>query len=74
MLLEVAGRRILLSGDLGRPDDLIMNSPSEAPAADTVMMHTTHLFEHHQGEHRLRGATPQTVLQHGKAKQRSYRF
>ena len=36
VLLEVAGRRILFSGDLGRPDDLIMNPPATAPAADTV--------------------------------------
>jgi metallo-beta-lactamase family protein len=28
VLLEVAGHRILFSGDLGRPDDLIMNPPA----------------------------------------------
>jgi metallo-beta-lactamase family protein len=38
VLLEVAGRRILFSGDLGRPDDLIMNPPAHAPAADTVLI------------------------------------
>ncbi len=38
VLVEVAGRRILFSGDLGRPDDLLMNPPDNAPAADTVLM------------------------------------
>ncbi|MEI8168406.1 MAG: MBL fold metallo-hydrolase [Rhodoferax sp.] len=42
VLLEVAGRRILFSGDLGRPDDLIMNSPEKAPAADTVLIESTY--------------------------------
>lgn len=34
ILLEVAGRRILFSGDLGRPDDLIM-SPQTPPRKPT---------------------------------------
>jgi metallo-beta-lactamase family protein len=42
VLLEVAGRRILFSGDLGRPDDLIMNPPAKAPAADTVLIESTY--------------------------------
>lgn len=42
VLLEVAGRRILFSGDLGRPDDLIMNPPASAPAADTVLIESTY--------------------------------
>jgi len=42
ILLEVAGRRILFSGDLGRPDDLIMNPPAQAPAADTVLVESTY--------------------------------
>ena len=42
LLLEVAGRRILFSGDLGRPDDLIMNPPASAPAADTVLIESTY--------------------------------
>ena len=35
MLLEVAGRRILFSGDLGRPDDLDHEPPDAAPPAPT---------------------------------------
>jgi metallo-beta-lactamase family protein len=42
VLLEVAGRRILFSGDLGRPDDVIMNPPELAPAADTVLIESTY--------------------------------
>lgn len=42
VLLEVAGRRLLFSGDLGRPDDLIMSPPSDAPAADTVLIESTY--------------------------------
>jgi metallo-beta-lactamase family protein len=42
ILLEVAGRRILFSGDLGRPDDSIMNPPDRAPAADTVLIESTY--------------------------------
>jgi metallo-beta-lactamase family protein len=42
ILLEVAGRRILFSGDLGRPDDSLMNPPDKAPAADTVLIESTY--------------------------------
>ncbi|HSN79563.1 MAG TPA: MBL fold metallo-hydrolase, partial [Rhodoferax sp.] len=42
ILLEVAGRRILFSGDLGRPDDLVMSPPDAAPRADTVLIESTY--------------------------------
>jgi len=42
ILLEVAGRRILFSGDLGRPDDLIISPPDDAPQADTVLIESTY--------------------------------
>lgn len=42
VLVEVAGRRILFSGDLGRPDDLLMNPPDLAPQADTVLIESTY--------------------------------
>ncbi|MGQ0709122.1 MAG: MBL fold metallo-hydrolase [Rhodoferax sp.] len=41
-LLEVAGRRILFSGDLGRPDDVLMNPPEPPPVADTVLIESTY--------------------------------
>ncbi len=50
VLLEVAGRRILFSGDLGRPDDLIMNPPAEAPLADTVLIESTYGDREHPKE------------------------
>ncbi|MDO8699379.1 MAG: MBL fold metallo-hydrolase [Rhodoferax sp.] len=50
VLLEVAGRRILFSGDLGRPDDLIMNPPAKAPAADTVLIESTYGDREHPKE------------------------
>lgn len=50
VLLEVAGRRILFSGDLGRPDDLIMNPPARAPAADTVLIESTYGDRTHPSE------------------------
>ena len=42
VLVEVAGRRILLSGDLGRPDDPILHPPEPPPAADTVLIESTY--------------------------------
>jgi len=42
VLLEVAGRRILFSGDLGRNDDLLMRPPANAPTADTVLIESTY--------------------------------
>ena len=50
LLLEVAGRRILFSGDLGRTDDLIMNPPDRAPAADTVLIESTYGDREHPQE------------------------
>lgn len=42
LLLEVGGRRILFSGDLGRPDDELMLPPSPPPAADVVVIESTY--------------------------------
>ena len=53
VLLEVAGRRILFSGDLGRPDDLIMSAPDAAPAADTVLIESTYGDRTHPEENLL---------------------
>lgn len=50
LLLEVAGRRLLFSGDLGRPDDLIMNPPAQAPAADTLLIESTYGDREHPKE------------------------
>ena len=42
LLLEVGGRRLLFSGDLGRPDDLLMLPPDPPPAADVVICESTY--------------------------------
>ncbi len=42
VLLEVGGRRILFSGDLGRTDDVLMAPPDAPPAADTVLVESTY--------------------------------
>ncbi len=50
VLLEVAGRRILFSGDLGRFDDTIMHPPEPAVAADTVLIESTYGDRQHPTE------------------------
>ena len=50
LLLEVAGRRILFSGDLGRPDDSLMNPPEPPPQADTVLIESTYGDRSHPRE------------------------
>lgn len=42
ILLEVGGRRILFSGDLGRPDDALMLAPEPPPPADAVVCESTY--------------------------------
>ena len=42
VLLEVAGRRILFSGDLGQPGDSLMNPPDDPPQAETVLIESTY--------------------------------
>ena len=58
ILLEVAGRRILFSGDLGRPDDLIMSPPEAAPQADTVLIESTYGDRTHPHEDILAELAP----------------
>jgi metallo-beta-lactamase family protein len=53
LLLEVAGHRILFSGDLGRDDDLIMNPPDRPPVADTVLIESTYGDREHPDENIL---------------------
>lgn len=53
LLVEVAGRRLLFSGDLGRPDDTLMNPPEDAPQADTVLIESTYGDRIHPQENLL---------------------
>jgi metallo-beta-lactamase family protein len=50
LLLEVGGRRVLFSGDLGRPDDALMLPPERAPAADAVVCESTYGDREHPVE------------------------
>lgn len=50
VLIEVAGRRILFSGDVGRSDDFMMREPDRAPAADTVIIESTYGDREHPKE------------------------
>lgn len=42
LLLESGSGRLLFSGDLGRPDDLMMRAPVPPPAADWVVIESTY--------------------------------
>jgi metallo-beta-lactamase family protein len=42
VLIESVSGRVLFSGDLGRPDDLMMRPPSAPPAADWVVIESTY--------------------------------
>jgi metallo-beta-lactamase family protein len=50
VLVEVAGRRLLFSGDLGRDDDVLMLPPDPPPAADTVLIESTYGDRDHPDE------------------------
>jgi metallo-beta-lactamase family protein len=50
LLLDVGGRRILFSGDLGRPDDTLMHPPEPPPQADTVLIESTYGNRQHPKE------------------------
>ncbi len=50
LLLEVGGRRILFSGDLGRPDDALMLAPDAPPVADVVVCESTYGDRDHPDE------------------------
>ncbi|WP_439517144.1 MBL fold metallo-hydrolase [Hydrogenophaga sp.] len=58
VLLEVGGRRILFSGDLGRPDDSIMLAPDAPPAADVVVCESTYGDREHPDEDLLAELRP----------------
>ena len=58
LLLEVGGRRLLFSGDLGRPDDMLMLPPDPAPAADVVVCDSTYGDRVHPHEDLLADLAP----------------
>ncbi len=50
VLIEVGGRRLLFSGDLGRPDDALIKAPEKPPAADVVVIESTYGDREHPEE------------------------
>jgi metallo-beta-lactamase family protein len=50
VLIEVGGRRLLFSGDLGRPNDALMKAPEQPPAADVVVIESTYGDREHPEE------------------------
>ncbi|MFY8054327.1 MAG: MBL fold metallo-hydrolase RNA specificity domain-containing protein [Limnohabitans sp.] len=57
-LVEVAGRRILFSGDIGRPDDMLMNPPDAPPDADTVLVESTYGNREHPHDNLIAELAP----------------
>ena len=45
--IDIGGRRILFSGDLGRYDDPVMHDPESVPEADYVVIESTYGNRHH---------------------------
>jgi metallo-beta-lactamase family protein len=67
ILCEHAGQRVLFSGDVGRPDDLLMRAPAPPPAADWIVCESTYGNREHAAdnlEHEL-GETLRRVLGRG---------
>jgi len=58
LLLTVGGKRLLFSGDLGRPDDLIMLPPDPPPGADAVIIESTYGDRTHPEENLLNELAP----------------
>ncbi|WP_353396042.1 MBL fold metallo-hydrolase [Hydrogenophaga sp. 5NK40-0174] len=53
VLIEVGGRRLLFSGDLGRPDDSLMLPPEPPVEADVVIIESTYGDREHPEENLL---------------------
>lgn len=58
VLIEVGGKRLLFSGDLGRPDDALMRAPEPPPEADVVVCESTYGDRTHPKEDVLAELAP----------------
>ena len=66
--LKVGGQTLLFSGDLGRPDDLIMRAPVDIRAADHIVVESTYgdrLHEAHDTEATLAETITRTASRGG---------
>ena len=76
ILVEVAGRRLFFSGDVGRPNDAVMLPPDPLPAADTLVVESTYGDRIHPRENlvaELGPALARMVARGGKAMVRGLR-
>lgn len=70
ILVEVAGRRVFFSGDVGRPNDALMLPPDALPATDTLIVESTYGDRTHPSENlvaELGPALARLVARGGKA-------
>lgn len=58
VLVEVGGRRLLFSGDLGRTDDALMLPPDPPPQADAVVVESTYGNRRHPDTHLIEELAP----------------
>ncbi|MCX7693497.1 MBL fold metallo-hydrolase [Tepidimonas taiwanensis] len=58
VLIEVGGRRLLFSGDLGRADDPLMFPPDPPPGADVVVVESTYGNRRHPDGHLIDEIAP----------------
>lgn len=67
ILLEVDGRRLLVSGDIGRPEHPILRAPEAPPAADVILCESTYGDRTHADEDAaaLLGRTIRTTAARG---------
>jgi len=68
LLVEVSGRRIAFSGDVGRPDAPIMKAPQPLPETDYLVVESTYGDRRHAGtpvEEQLRDVVARTAERGG---------
>ncbi|TDO48322.1 metallo-beta-lactamase family protein [Kribbella sp. VKM Ac-2571] len=64
--LEIDGRRLLVSGDLGRQEHPLLRPPEPPPAVDTVLVESTYGDRHHQPlDHAQLGRLISTTAERG---------
>lgn len=49
LIAEVEGKRIAFSGDVGRPDDVLMHPPKPLPEVDLLLLESTYGNRRHEG-------------------------
>lgn len=66
--LSIGSRRLTFSGDVGRPNDPIMNPPDTLQPTDYLLLESTYGNRHHDAapaQNRLRDVVNRTIARHG---------